>query len=153
MPTKNQQPDALEAFCQFCPAPEEVTTFLEHTGIRLEFRMDAFLPPAYSHLAQVPAQFHFEGQAVMYNLRPFLGKPHRKRAQNIHNRGYLLILQIIDNLWNGSDLPGRCGAGRRAANASAHERAAQMLSTAWVLTWLSLEKLLVENPSSLEAVA
>jgi hypothetical protein len=65
MPTKNQQPDGLEASCQFCSAPEEVTTFLEHTGIRLDLLMDAFLPPTYSHLAQLPTQFHFKGQAVM----------------------------------------------------------------------------------------
>ena len=88
MPTKHQQPDELEAFCQSCPAPEEVITCLKQLGIRLDFQMDAFLPPVYSLLTQLPAQFHFEGQAV------------------------LLILQILDTLWNGSVLHCRCGVGK-----------------------------------------
>jgi hypothetical protein len=65
MPKENQQADELEAFCLSCPAPEEMTTFLERLGMRLDFQMDAFLPPAYSELAQLPAQFHFEGPAGM----------------------------------------------------------------------------------------
>ena len=112
MPTKHQQPDELEAFCQSCPAPEEVITCLKQLGIRLDFQMDAFLPPVYSLLTQLPAQFHFEGQAVLYNLRPFPRKLHRKRAQNMHNRAVLLILQILDTLWNGSVLHCRCGVGK-----------------------------------------
>ena len=129
MPKRNQQTDELEAFCQFCPVLQEVITSLKHMGIRLEFQMNRILPPAYSHLAQLPAHFHFEGQAVLYHLRPFPGKPHRKRAQMIQNSGYLLILQMRDNVWNGSDLPGRYGDGRQGANASEHERNAQMPST------------------------
>jgi hypothetical protein len=69
MTKKNQQPDELEAFCLSCPASEEVTTFLERLGMRLDFQMDAFLPPAYSELAQLPAQFHFEhasGMSIIY---------------------------------------------------------------------------------------
>ena len=69
MPKKNQQLDELEAFCLSCPASEEVTTFLECLGMRLDFQMDAFLPPTYSDLAQLPAQFHFEdasGMSIIY---------------------------------------------------------------------------------------
>jgi hypothetical protein len=65
MPKKNRHIDELEAFCHSCPAREEVTTFLEQLGMHLDFQMDAFLPPAYSGLAQLPAQFHFEGPAGM----------------------------------------------------------------------------------------
>ena len=69
MPKKNQQADELEAFCLSCPAPEEVTIFLEHLGMRLDFQLEAFLPRSYSGLAQLPAQFHFEdasGMSIIY---------------------------------------------------------------------------------------
>lgn len=69
MPKKNQKDDELEAFCLSCPEPEEVITFLERLGMHLDFQMDAFLPPAYSDLAQLPAQFHFEdssGMSIIY---------------------------------------------------------------------------------------
>ena len=69
MQKKNLQPDELEAFCLSCPAPEEVTTFLERLGMRLDFQLGAFLPPTYSGLAQLPAQFHFEdasGMSIIY---------------------------------------------------------------------------------------
>ena len=54
----NQQ--ELEAFCSSCPASEEVITFLKQLGMHLDFQMDAFLPPAHSELAQLPAPYHFE---------------------------------------------------------------------------------------------
>ncbi len=69
MPTKHRQPDEHEAFCLSCPAPEEVTAFLAQLGLRLAFQMEAFLPPAYSELAQLPAQFHYEdasGMSIIY---------------------------------------------------------------------------------------
>ena len=53
----NQQEHELEAFCSSCPAPEEVITFLERLGLHLDFQMDAFLPPAYSDLANSPHNF------------------------------------------------------------------------------------------------
>jgi hypothetical protein len=65
----NQQDQELEAFCFSCPAPEEVITFLARLGMHLDFQMDAFLPPAYSDVAQLPAQFHFEhasGVSIIY---------------------------------------------------------------------------------------
>jgi hypothetical protein len=148
-----QQTQELEAFCRSCQAHQEVMTVLHTMGFTQVFHMSVVIPAAYSGVAPLHAQYHYEGPDVIYNLRPFPGKPHQKQAQNIHNRGNLLIIQMRDNLWNGSDLPGRYGAGRRGANACGHERAVQMLSSAWPLTWLSLEKLLVENPSALEAVA
>lgn len=66
---KHQQPNELEAFCLSCPAYGEVIAFLERLGMRLVFQMDAFLPPVYSELAQLPAQFHFEdssGMSIIY---------------------------------------------------------------------------------------
>jgi hypothetical protein len=84
MPKMIQQADELEAFCLSCPVPEEVTTLLEHMGMRLDFQMDAFLPRSYSGLAQLPAQFHYEEASVMYNQKsspnpPFPPLPSRKR--------------------------------------------------------------------------
>jgi hypothetical protein len=69
MPTKHRPPDELEAFCHSCPDPEEVITFLAQLGLRLGFHMEAYLPPSYSPLAQLPAQFHFEegsGMSLIY---------------------------------------------------------------------------------------
>jgi hypothetical protein len=69
MPKKNQQADELEAFCLSCPAPEEVNTFLEHLGMRLDFQMEAFPPSPSSGLSVLPAQFHFEdasGMSLIY---------------------------------------------------------------------------------------
>ena len=69
MPKKNQQADELETFCPSCPASEEVTTFLEHLGMRLDFQMEAFPPSISSGLALLPAQFHFEeasGISIIY---------------------------------------------------------------------------------------
>ncbi len=69
MPKMIQQADELEAFCLSCPVPEEVTTLLEHLGMRLDFQMEAFLPRSYSGLAQLPAQFHYEeasGMSIIY---------------------------------------------------------------------------------------
>lgn len=69
MPKTIHQPDELESFCLSCPAPEEVTAFLAQLGLRLVFQMEAFLPPAYSELARLPAQFHYEhasGMSLIY---------------------------------------------------------------------------------------
>ena len=69
MPKKNQQHDELEAFCQSCPAPEEVSTFLERLGMRLDFQMEACPPLISSGLAVLPAQFHFadaSGNSILY---------------------------------------------------------------------------------------
>jgi hypothetical protein len=69
MPKKNQQADELEAFCLSCPAPEEVTTFLEQLGMRLDFQMEAYPPSPSSGLSALHAQFHFEeasGMSIIY---------------------------------------------------------------------------------------
>jgi hypothetical protein len=65
MPTKQQPLDELEAFCHSCPEPQEVITFLTQLGLRLDFHMEAFLPPEYSPLAQLPTQFHFADESGM----------------------------------------------------------------------------------------
>jgi hypothetical protein len=69
MPTNYQPPEELEAFCHSCPKPQEVITFLAQLGLRLDFQMEAFTPPEYSPLAQLPAQFHFaddSGMSLIY---------------------------------------------------------------------------------------
>jgi hypothetical protein len=69
MPKKNQHVEELEAFCLSCPAPDEVTAFLEHLGMRLDFQLEAFPPSPSSGLAVLPAQFHFEeasGMSILY---------------------------------------------------------------------------------------
>jgi hypothetical protein len=67
--TAIQQDHELQAFCSSCPAPEEVIIFIERLGMHLDFQMEAFLPPAYSDIAELPAQFHFEhasGMSIIY---------------------------------------------------------------------------------------
>jgi hypothetical protein len=69
MPTKHRPLDELEAFCSSCPEPQEVIMFLKQLSMRLDFQMEAFLPPVYSPLAQLPAQFHFaddSGTSLIY---------------------------------------------------------------------------------------
>jgi hypothetical protein len=69
MPTKHQQPNEFEAFCLSCPEPQEVITFLAQLGLRLDFQREAFAPPVYSTLAELPAQFHFadgSGMSLIY---------------------------------------------------------------------------------------
>jgi hypothetical protein len=69
MPTMHQPPVELEGFCPSCPEPEHVITFLKQLGLRLDFQMEAFAPPVYSPLAQLPAQFHFvadSGMSLIY---------------------------------------------------------------------------------------
>lgn len=113
-----QQSDELEAFCLSCPAPEEVSTFLKRLGMHLEFQMDAFLPPAYSDLAQLPAQFHFEdasGISIIYlageDRAPEDGEhlpPHKSRfwaypGADAHVFGW--ITQSVAHQWSFSWLP------------------------------------------------
>jgi hypothetical protein len=69
MPKMIQHADEFEAFCHSCPAPEEVTTFLERLGMRLDFQMEACPPSTSSGLAVLPAQFHFadvSGMSIIY---------------------------------------------------------------------------------------
>jgi hypothetical protein len=69
MPTKQRPQDELEAFCHSCPEPQEVSTFLGQLGLRLDFEMEAFAPPVYSDLSELPAQFHFadaSGMSLIY---------------------------------------------------------------------------------------
>src|SRR5262250_663550 len=69
MPTKQQQPEEREAFCLSCPDSVEVKTFLKQLGLRLDFEMEAFVPPVYTELSELPAQFHFadaSGMSVIY---------------------------------------------------------------------------------------
>jgi hypothetical protein len=65
MPTKHQPPDELEAFCHLCTEPQEVIAFLKQLSLRLDFQMEAFVPPEYSPLEELPAQFHFEDDSGM----------------------------------------------------------------------------------------
>jgi hypothetical protein len=62
---KQQPREELEAFCLSCPAPEHVMTFFKQLGLRLDFQMEAFAPPEYSKLSELPAQFHFADESGM----------------------------------------------------------------------------------------
>jgi hypothetical protein len=69
MPMKHHSLDELEAFCLSCPEPQEVISFLKNVGLCLDFQMEAFAPPVYSSLAQLPAQLHFaddSGMSLIY---------------------------------------------------------------------------------------
>ena len=58
----------LEAFCSICPAPDEVTTFLDTLGFTLGFTMGAF-PSQNRNVAPLPAQYHYErddGLCIIY---------------------------------------------------------------------------------------
>ncbi len=59
MPTKQHPPEEREAFCLSCPEPQEVTIFLKHLGLRLDFQMEAFAPPVYSPLSAVTSSIPF----------------------------------------------------------------------------------------------
>src|SRR5215471_400272 len=65
MSTKQHPGDELEAFCHSCPEAQEVCTFLRQLGLRLDFEMEAFAPPLYSELSELPAQFHFADESGM----------------------------------------------------------------------------------------
>jgi hypothetical protein len=117
-----QQEHELEAFCPSCPAPEEVSIFLGRLGMHLDFQMDAFLPPAHSEIAQLPAQFHFEhasGMSIIYlageDKEPEDGvrlPPHKSRFW----------------VYSGSD-------------ASVFGRISQRMAHQWSFTWLHLPQI------------
>src|SRR5947209_1719990 len=68
-----QREQILEAFCQACPPPQEVTAFLSLMGFRLAFESPAYQPSATSEVAPLPAQFHYErpdGMSVIYLAGP-----------------------------------------------------------------------------------
>jgi hypothetical protein len=69
MSTFRHQVQELEAFCHTCPTPQEVTTCLHTMGFTLVFQMLAYIPPASSAVAPLPAQFHYErpdGMSIIY---------------------------------------------------------------------------------------
>jgi hypothetical protein len=73
MSSITQREQALEAFCQACPPPQEVTAFLASMGFRLAFQLPAYQPSATSEVALLPAQFHYErpdGMSVIYLAGP-----------------------------------------------------------------------------------
>ena len=59
------QVEELEAYCHTCPSPEEVTAMLQAMGCTLDFQMEAVIPPAYSVVAPLPAQYHYAGPGGM----------------------------------------------------------------------------------------
>jgi hypothetical protein len=77
-----QREHALEAFCQVCPEPQEVTVFMHSLGFRLVFQLGAYQPSATSEVAPLPAQFHYErpdGMSVIYLAGPDRAEDERKR--------------------------------------------------------------------------
>lgn len=63
------------AFCETCPAPGQVSAFLEQWGFRLSFEMGVDESRHYEQLPSLPAQFHYAnatGIEVMY----LAGKDH-----------------------------------------------------------------------------
>jgi hypothetical protein len=68
-----QQVQELDAFCQVCPEPQEVTASMATMGFRLAFQLPAYQPSVTSAVAQLPAQFHYErpdGMSVIYLAGP-----------------------------------------------------------------------------------
>src|SRR5579884_542262 len=105
----------VDAFCQTCPNPADVTALLEPLGFRLVFQMEAVQYPASAHAPDLPAQYHYQntfGTEVIYLAgqdSPFEGErfpPHASRFW----------------LSPGADL-------------LAYRRVARLLAVAWSLTW------------------
>ena len=57
----NEGDEGLEAFCQHCPDPEQVTRTLQQLGFQLTFQM---APATYKSgtTPPLPAQFHYSDQ-------------------------------------------------------------------------------------------
>ena len=53
------QPTELEAFCQVCPPPQEVSALLATLGFTLAFHMDAVQSPC-AEVPSLPAQYHYK---------------------------------------------------------------------------------------------
>ena len=122
----------LTAFCMALPAAAEVTGALAPLGFALTFQMKADTDQAYLHLAPLPAQYHYRdshGTEVIY----LAGVDHEdEHPAPPHASRFWLY------------------AG---ADAGAHARAAQVLTTAWALPWLPLEDVPVEQHSALDSAA
>jgi hypothetical protein len=67
--TTHRESSGLDAFCQTCPTAEAVTTLLEGLGFSLSFQMDAMRYPAYTQLPDLPAQYHYSDEYVMYHQK------------------------------------------------------------------------------------
>jgi hypothetical protein len=109
---------ALTTFCASCPAPEAVTTFLHGLGLRLDFQLEAVHYPAYEHLHDLPAQYHY------------------------HSRGIEVIyLAGQDTPLDGERFPRH--ASRfwvyPGSDAQAFRRLISALSSRWLLTWQRLD--------------
>jgi len=59
----------LDAFCSTCPPPEDVTAALQGFGFVLTFHMPTVVPPAYTQVPPLPAQYHYQdrsGSEIIY---------------------------------------------------------------------------------------
>ena len=104
----------LTAFCTTCPATDEVTAVLAPLGFILVFQMKADDDHTYLHLAPLPAQFHYRdhcGTEAIYLAG--VDQEEEQPAPPHASRFWLY--------------PG--------ADELAHERATQLLSATWPLTW------------------
>jgi hypothetical protein len=110
---------ALTAFCTTCPAPEEVTTFLQRLRLHLDFQLGAVHYAAYQQLPDLPAQYHYRspgGDEVLY-------------------------LAGQDSPLDGERLPRHASRfwAYPGSDAQAFRRLISALSARWLLTWQRLD--------------
>jgi hypothetical protein len=118
--TTHRAISGLDAFCQTCPPPQDVTTLLEGLGFHLSFQMDAICYPAYTLMPDLPAQYHFRdehGTEVIY-------------------------LAGRDAPLDGERFPRHASRFRvyPGADAGACQRIVAVLATRWLLTWQRLPR-------------
>ena len=105
----------IEAFCQTCPALEELTRLLHPLGFRLVFQMDAVIYPAYTQTPDLPAQYHYKDE-------------HGTEVIFLAGKGHPL---------DGEYIPPH--ASRFWLCAGAHpmiiQNVAQFLATTWAISW------------------
>jgi hypothetical protein len=107
----------LEAFCTHCPAASAVTATLQALTFDLTFQMDEYIPAESSHVAALPAQYHYKdqyGTEIIY----LAGR------DTPENGGRLPAHLSRFWLWPGS-------------NEQAYTRAAEMLARTYHLCWLN----------------
>jgi hypothetical protein len=130
----------LTAFCASCPAAEEVTAALSPLGFTLAFQMRADTARAYTDLPPLPAQYHYEG-------------PHGASVIYLAGKDMPCLGDEDERDWGAFPPHASRFWLYAGADAGAHEQTAQVLTSAWALTWLPLDAVPVEQQPSLDRVA